>query len=209
MRAEGDIAVAIIIDDAGLQELFPEIAEISDDTLRRGVLAIWKEIGAECAWDKFEDIPKNIGSESGRRLVDHVRGVTVMALSLAEIARKLHGTPYNRDHLLAACLLHDVSKPVESEPDPGKKPPNDKVLAARKSALGAKIQHAGYATHKISAHKLPLDVAHLVLTHTHASNLRANTIEASYLFFADYADSDAGIEPTGDVKFAHRVRFVE
>lgn len=197
------------IDDAGIEALFPEIREIGDETLRRGVVAIWQEIAQECAWDRFEDVPKNLGSERDRRLVDHIRGVTQMAMALAEIARTLHGTPYNRDYLIAACLLHDVSKPVESEPDPDGAPTNGPALAARKSALGAKIQHAGYATHKIFAHGLPLEIAHLVLTHTHASGLRSNAIEASYIFYADFADSDAGIEPTGKTKFAHRIRFVD
>src|SRR3546814_6051105 len=41
--------------------------------------------------------------------------------------RSLHGRTYDRDLLIAACLLHDVSKAVESEPmsDPGSADPGE------------------------------------------------------------------------------------
>jgi hypothetical protein len=200
--------MAVKIDQAGLVRLFPEIQQISDSKLRRGVMDIWLEIAAECKWDRFEDVPKNLDYEKGRRLTDHIRGVTQMALALAEVGERLHGVPYNRDYLLASCLLHDVSKPMETDPDPAGAPTGGEALPAKKSEIGKKIQHAGYATHKVFAHGLPLEVAHLVLTHTHASNLRANSIEASYLFYADYADSDAGAIPAGGKSFASRVEFV-
>lgn len=196
--------MAVRIDEADVRELFPEIDQIADDTLRQGVIDIWVETGAECGWERFEDVPKNLDAEKHRRLVDHIRGVTRMALALAEIAAREHGTVYNRDHLIAACLLHDVSKPLETEPDPNAYPTNGAALPARKSALGDKVQHAVYATHKVFAHKLPLEVAHIVNTHTHASNVRSKTIEGAFLFYADYADSDAGIVATGGKMFAQR-----
>lgn len=199
--------MAVKIDEAGLVKLFPEIDQIKDAKLRRGVVDIWLEIAQECAWENFEDIPKNLDYERYRRLTDHIRGVTRMAIAIADIAKKEHGVDYNRDYLLAACLLHDVSKPVESEPDPAGKPTGGPALPGKKSAIGEKIQHAAYATHKVFAHNLPLEVAHLVLTHTHASNLRSKTLEASYLFYADYADSDAGVVPVGGKSFAQRIEF--
>ena len=79
--------MAVRIDEAGLCELFPEINEISDQTIRKGVIDIWLKTARDCKWERFEDVPKNIGSEKYRRLTDHIRGVTMMAMSLAEIAR--------------------------------------------------------------------------------------------------------------------------
>ncbi len=184
-----------------LLALLPEIADIADADIRCGVVAIWQRTAQKCAWDQFEDVPKNLGSEKYRRLIDHVRGVTKMAIALAEIAEELHGTPYNRDYLLAAGLLHDVSKPLETEPDPAGEASGGPALPARKSEIGKKLQHAAYATHEVLAEGMPLDIASLVLTHTHDSNMRSRAIEASYLFYADYADSDAGILPTGQKAF--------
>lgn len=194
----------INIDEAGLVALFPEIDEIHDKALRRGVVSIWLEVAAECPWSRFEDIPKNMEAESGRRLTDHVRGVTRIACAIAETAKQHSGTAYDRDLLIAMCLLHDVSKPVECEPDPEGKPSGGSVLPARKSKMGKLIQHAVYATHKVFAHGLPLEVAHVVNTHTHQSALRSVTVEGSYVFYADYADSDATIIPAGGRAYVGR-----
>jgi len=203
-RQQGGSFMAVRIDAAGVRALFPEVAEIRDETLREGVLAIWLETAAQCRWSRFEDVPKNLGAEKGRRLVDHIRGVTRMALALAEIGEREHGTPYNRDHLIAICLLHDVSKPMETDPDPEGAPTGGPAAPGRKSALGEAVQHALYATHQVFAHGLPLAVAHVVNTHTHASAMRSKTIEGAYLFYADYADSDAGIFGTGAKMFVER-----
>ncbi len=192
------------IDERGLRALLPEIDEISDPTIRQGVINIWIRTASRCQWARFEDVPKNLGSERDRRLIDHVRGVTRMAIAMAEIAHDLHGTPYNRDHLFAACLLHDVSKALETDPDPKGKPTNGPVLPGKKSAIGKNLQHAAFATHDVLVEGLPLEIAHLVLTHTHDSGMRPTSIEASYLFYADYADSDAGILPTGETPFVAR-----
>lgn len=192
------------IDEAGLVKLFPEINEISDKTLRQGVIDIWLRTAAKCNWDRFEDIPKNLSHERYRRLTDHIRGVTRMAMALAEVAEELHGTPYNRDYLITACLLHDVSKPLETDPDPAGKPTGGPALPGKKSVIGKALQHGVYATHEILAQGLPIEIAHLVVTHTHESNVRSRMIEASYLFYADFADSDAGIAPTGEKAFVER-----
>jgi HD superfamily phosphohydrolase YqeK len=196
--------MAVRIDEAGLRDLFPEIDRIEDSALRRGVVAIWLEVAAECPWERFEDIPKNLEAERHRRLTDHIRGVTRMAMALAEVAKAENGTEYDRGHLIAMCLLHDVSKPLECEPDPEGKPSVDPVLPARKSQMGKLIQHAVYATHKCFAHGLPLAVAHAVNTHTHQSAHRSTTVEAAYLFYADYAESDSALIPAGGRGFLAR-----
>jgi putative nucleotidyltransferase with HDIG domain len=194
----------INIDEAGLVAILLEINEIKDPALRRGVFEIWLEIAAECPWSRFEDIPKNTEAERARRLTDHVRGVTRTALAMAETAKAHSGTEYDRDLLAAMCLLHDVSKPTECEPDPDGEPSGGPVMPARKGRMGKLIQHAVYATHKVFAHGLPLEVAHVVNTHTHQSALRSVTVEGAYVFYADYADSDAVIIPAGGRAFVGR-----
>jgi HD superfamily phosphohydrolase YqeK len=196
--------MGVRINEAELTRLFPDLAEIRDTQLRAGVTAIWQEIAAECPWDRLEDIPKNLEAEKHRRLTDHIRIVTRMALALAETAKAESGTAYNRDHLIAMCLLHDVSKPMECEPDPEGKPSGGPVLPARKSRMGKLIQHAVYATHKVFAHGLPIEIAHVVNTHTHQSAVRSVTVEGAYVFYADYADSDSVILPAGGRAYVGR-----
>ena len=77
-------------------------------------------------------------------------------------------------------------------------------MPGRKSKIGAKIQHGVFTAHKILEKSLPLELAHLVITHTHSSNERATSFEAALLFYADFADSDAGIASVGGVTFAQR-----
>jgi HD superfamily phosphohydrolase YqeK len=200
--------MAISIDEVGVCALLPEVNEIQNADLRRAVIDIWIETGAECSWASFDEVPKSLGAERHRRLIDHVRGVTKMALALAETAQREQDAKFNRDYLLAACLLHDVSKVLETEPsaaDASRK--SNQVAAAQLSEMGSKLQHAVYATHKVLSHKLPIDVANLVLTHTLASNMRPNTVEGAYLFYADSTDSDVGIIGAGGTPFLQRWRL--
>jgi HD superfamily phosphohydrolase YqeK len=187
-----------------LREVFPEIEQIQNPVLKRGVEEIWLEIAAEMPWNDLNEMPKNTKGEKGRSLVEHIRGVTQMALALCEVAKTMQGKPYDRDLLLAACLLHDVSKPVEYEPDPSASTGENGVRPGRQSAMGRSIQHAAYATHKIFEKKLPLELAHLVLTHTHASGMRGKTWEAAALFYADFADTDAALHTVKDTLYIQR-----
>lgn len=186
-----------------LRSLFPEIDQIADPDLKTGVYEIWREIAAEMAWSDLREVPKNAKAEAGRTLVDHVAGVTRMALAICEVAQQVHGKPFDRDMLLAACLLHDVSKPVEYEPVPDA-PVGTFPRQGRSSELGRKVQHAVYAAHKIFEKGLAVELAHLVVTHTHASNRRGTSWEASALFYADFADSDAALHTANATMFSQR-----
>ena len=195
----------VTLDEKGLRDLFPEVAEIQDSKMRQGVVDIWREIAAEMAWNRFEDIPKNIKAERYRSLTVHIRSVTRMALSLAEIAKEDQGRSYDRDLLIAICLLHDASKPVETEPDPdGAAIPGSTVLPVRVSDLGSNLPHATYITHKVLEKGLGNRLAHLLITHTHSCNVRGKGWEAAVLFYADFADTDAGITPTGEQMYSQR-----
>ena len=48
------------------------------------------------------------------------------------------------------------------------------------------------------------ELAHLVITHTRASNTRAESYESALLFYADFGDSDAGIILGGGKPFSAR-----
>jgi putative nucleotidyltransferase with HDIG domain len=192
------------LDYDDVKRVFPELGEIKDSRLRTVVAQIWTETAAEMSWASLEEIPKNTTGESGRNLVDHIRGVTQMAMQICEIAKTLHGKPYDRDVMVAAGLLHDVSKLVEYEPDPDKPGDNKLPRAGRQSRIGKNIQHGVYAAHKMLAKGLSPELVHLVITHTHASNKRGKTWEAAALFYADFADSDAGLSTAHGKMFSER-----
>ncbi|MCY3822267.1 MAG: HD domain-containing protein [Nitrospinae bacterium] len=187
-----------------IRALFPEVEQIEDPKLREGVIDIWLDLARETDWERLEDIPKNLKEEKHMTLIGHVQGVTQMALAMADIAERLHGIQVDRDLLIASCILHDISKPLESAPDPDGPPTGTSVPPGKITEFGEKIQHAVYGAHKIWEKQLPkaTELAHLVITHTRTSNTRSKSYEAALLFYADWADSDAGIVLGGEVPFS-------
>lgn len=185
-------------------EALPEIGWIEDPQIRRGVVAVWQQTGREMAWDSLAEVPKNLLSEADRSLIGHIRGVTRLALSIADSVRESQGKPYDRDVLLAACLLHDVSKTLESEPAEGSGIGEYGVRPGAKSRIGRNMPHASYGAHLALNAGLSLEIANLIITHTHKSNVRGATWEAAILFYADYAETDAALFTFGKRTFLSR-----
>ncbi|WP_293032308.1 HD domain-containing protein [Natronococcus sp.] len=113
--------------DRQVREAFSELEEIEDDDLRDRVVEAWT-LGLERGgWLDIEDVPYawNIQEVTN---VEHVRGVTRIALETAREQREFHGADPDIDTIVAACLLHDVGKCYEypdhvddvvlEEPDP-------------------------------------------------------------------------------------------
>jgi putative nucleotidyltransferase with HDIG domain len=178
--AEGS-APSITVDE--VLATFPELAEIKDEALRLKVATIWQEVFAESPWKSLQEVPKNPATlPSSITLVAHTRSVTRQALAIAEVAQEIHGLGYDRDVLIAAANLHDVSKLVEYEPkDDG---------GAGLGEFGQKIQHGMYGVHAAFSHGLPLDVAHAIAVHTKHSHDLPRTWEALIVHYADYVDTD-------------------
>ncbi|MFC3958381.1 HD domain-containing protein [Halovivax cerinus] len=112
---------------AQVRESLPELDEIEDAGLRDRVVEAWM-LGLERGgWQDIADIPYawNIHEVTN---VEHVRGVTKIALEAARLQREFHGADPDLDVVVAACLLHDVGKCYEypefvddallDEPDP-------------------------------------------------------------------------------------------
>ncbi|WP_396613582.1 HD domain-containing protein (plasmid) [Haloferax sp. S1W] len=95
-----------------VRDAFPELDDIDDDELRAQVVEAWV-LGLERGgWRDINDIPYawNIHEVTN---VEHVRGVTKIALKSAEVQRDFHGADPDIDVIVAACLLHDVGKCYE------------------------------------------------------------------------------------------------
>jgi putative nucleotidyltransferase with HDIG domain len=93
-------------------EAFPELAEIESAALREKVIDAWV-LGLERGgWRHIDDIPYawNIHEITN---VEHVRGVTRIALDAARQQRDFHGADPDIDVIVAAALLHDVGKAYE------------------------------------------------------------------------------------------------
>ncbi|ADE01897.1 HD domain-containing protein [Haloferax volcanii] len=97
---------------AQVEVAFPELDDIEDDGLRDRVREAWCLGLARGGWRDIADIPYawNIHEVTN---VEHVRGVTRIAVRAAEEQRDFHGADPDFDVVRAACLLHDVGKCYE------------------------------------------------------------------------------------------------
>ncbi|WP_318568939.1 HD domain-containing protein [Salinigranum marinum] len=95
-----------------VEEAFPELDDIDEATLRAQVVEAWCLGLDRGGWRHVEDIPYawNIDEVSN---VEHVRGVTRIAVASASEQRDFHGANPDFDVVRAACLLHDVGKCYE------------------------------------------------------------------------------------------------
>jgi hypothetical protein len=166
-----------------VRELFPLVAEIADADLQQAVVEIWVEAWDESEWPDVADAPKGVyGGGPVRSLVEHVTGVAAGALAYARCMEEVHGWSYDRDLLLAAALLHDTSKVVETAPGPDGTP----VV----SEFGRLVQHGVWTAQRILNRGLGLDLAHMVVSHTPMSRTRPLNPEGIILYYVDMLDSD-------------------
>jgi putative nucleotidyltransferase with HDIG domain len=95
-----------------VEDAFPELDEIGSEDLREQVIEAWTLALDRGGWRDVEDVPYawNIHEVSN---VEHVRGVTRIAIASAEEQRDFHGADPDLDTIVAAALLHDVGKCYE------------------------------------------------------------------------------------------------
>ena len=162
-------------------EVLPEIRDIADPVLRDKVAEIWDEAVRMGGWSDVMDIPFNpkVGEEPA--LVTHVRAVTLAAKHYAEVLEGVVGKAVDHDLLLAASLLHDVSKAVEYGVQGGR---------VGKTELGEKIPHGVFGAYLAWKHGLSLDLVHLIITHTATIGMAPVRLEGVILRYADLMDAD-------------------
>jgi HD superfamily phosphodiesterase len=155
----------------------PEIASIGDDDLRAGVVAAWETAMADADVDDLGSVPwfppaqRALGIEN-ETLVDHVRDVTAGAVALAETLIERRDAPIDLDTVVAGALVHDVSKLYEFD-------------GADETAVGDLLGHPHYGVHVVSAAGLPVEIAHVVLSHTNRTTVEPATLEAAVVRRAD------------------------
>src|SRR6056297_4106471 len=98
--------------ESQVREAFPELDTIDSPDLRENVIEAWTLGLEQGGWRHIEDIPYawNIHEVTN---VEHVRGVTRIAVKVAGEQREFHGADPQLDVIRAACLLHDVGKCYE------------------------------------------------------------------------------------------------
>jgi hypothetical protein len=160
-----------------VSDAFPELDHIEDDQLRAGVGDAWATAMADTGVDDLHEVPwfppaqRELGIDD-EWLVPHVRDVTVCAVETARRLRERRGVDISLDTVAAGALVHDVSKLYEFD-------------GMAETPVGDLLGHPYYGVHAVLAAGLPVELAHVVLSHTHRTNVDPATLEAEVVRRAD------------------------
>lgn len=174
------------------RQLFPELALVTDRVLRDHVDDIWQELWNLSPFTAIEDVWVDPAIEYPQ--IRHQQALVRTTVELATTYEELHGTRYDHDVLIAGALLADVSKLVEFEPVDGR---------CVRSALGRQLPHATYAVHLALARGLPLEVVHVIASHSPFSPTTPASREAQLVYWLDQADLTAFGDPIWTRRVAH------
>lgn len=105
------------------------------------------------------------------QLISHVRDVTACAVTLAETLLDRREVDLSLDTVVAGALIHDVSKLAEFD-------------GMTETSVYGLLGHPYYGVHVVAA-ELPVELAHIVLSHTSRTTVEPATIEAELVKRAD------------------------
>ncbi|MDG6994890.1 MAG: HD domain-containing protein [Nitrososphaerota archaeon] len=160
-----------------LSKSIPLLNLISDTKIRFDTSSVFVQLLHESKWKTLEEQP--IVSSIRVSGLEHVNTVVELCVSTAEILRKFHKVQINMDYLISGAVLHDASKLVEYEPTES---------GERKTKLGELGQHTIRCVSLMLSKNMPMEIVHIVLTHTPQSASMPKTIESVILYFADSTD---------------------
>ncbi|QLD90731.1 HD domain-containing protein [Natronomonas salina] len=165
-----------------IEEVFPEIETIADDSLRTGVSTAWTTAAGingleveelpEVPWLPATQRELDIEAEEAL-LVDHVRDVASCAVGLAEsLLSRDDDLEVDLDTVIAGALVHDVSKLYEFD-------------GMERTEVGELLGHPYYGVAVVSRANLPVEIAHVVLSHSSRTTVEPATLEAEIVRRAD------------------------
>lgn len=171
----------------GVLTSLPEISDISDIGLRDRVVTAWAMALAETEFQSIDEIrasgnPDTPAMKSGTQ-ADHLRGVTRMAVALADALEEVvPGLGVDRDLLLACGLCHDLGKPFEFSPA------NQARWKQNPAASGfPALRHPVYGAHIAITAGLPEAVCHAAAGHSGEGELVVRSLENTLVHHPDHA----------------------
>ena len=172
---------------ASVREELPEVEQIGDRTLQAKVVEAWALALASSSFGAIAEIEPsgNPGVNTLRRgtQADHIRGVTRMAMAMADqLSAQLPDLEINRDLLIAGALCHDVGKPWEFDPENRRR-----WEGAPRGAGLPSIRHPAFGVHVCLTVGLPEEVAHCAAAHSGEGELLTRSLENTIVHHADYA----------------------
>lgn len=161
-----------------INEIFPKINDIKNEHYRKLVVDIWEEMWQKSKWEDIYALP--VAPTIKYSQVTHNNAVAEMALSVSEVFEKFHNVDVDRDILLTAVLLRDVSKLIESEPAD-----NGETITSK---LGEIYPHAFLGAQMAVQYGVPDKISEIILNHTPQSAVFPKSIEGKIVYYVDQLD---------------------
>ncbi len=165
----------------------PEVEEVTDVGLREKVVEAWATALASSSFGSIGEIrpsgnPDTPPLKRGTQ-TDHIRGVTRLAMRLAdEMVAMFPDLKVNRDILVAGALCHDVGKPWEFDPKN-----QERWRGAPRASGHPSIRHPAYGAHVCLSVGLPEEVAHIAGGHSGEGERIVRSLENTIVHHADHA----------------------
>src|SRR5688572_6209438 len=176
-----------------IAQLFPDLMQISDSSLRDKVAAVWNEAittgcgGKGWTFDELRAVKFTLlAGDIEMTFIDHLNSCCRQCIAIAKVLResfKANGkelVPINMDHLIAGSLLADCGKPLEYDKDA-----SGKVIQGN---FGALLRHPFSGVAMCYKHGIPAEVMHIVATHSHEGDKVQRSIESIIFHHANFVD---------------------
>lgn len=174
-----------------IAQLFPNLLDITDASLREKVASVWTEaIRVGCGgkgWtvEELRAVPFTLlAGDIDLRYIEHLNSCCKQCMAIASVLGEVFGDriPINLDYLIAGSLLADVGKPLEFDKDA-----SGKVI---KGHFGEMLRHPFSGVALCYKHGIPAEVMHIVATHSHEGDKVERSIESIIFHHADFVDFD-------------------
>lgn len=166
-----------------VQELWPELMWINDETLREQTAKTW-EVALEksvLTVDDLNTIPFTLlcGPDLKVTFMGHKRAVVHIAKDCGDQMNKFFKTdlPVNMDVLIAGAILADVGKLLEYEMKDGK---------SVQGKYGKYLRHPFSGVSLAEQCGVPAEVCHIIATHAGEGDMVKRTTEAFVVHHADF-----------------------
>ncbi len=177
-----------------VRELFSEAGQISDPALREKVLKAWLEAWKASHYEQLEETPFLRGILTDINNVEHTKAVTAMCIQFAKIMKDFFHISVNMDYLIAGAILHDLGKVFE--------------YCEKPSELGRLFTHPISAVYFAAREDLPLEVIHLIGSHSLEGNLIQRTTEAAIIHYMDFACAEVTLRAKTNTSLGELARFL-
>lgn len=164
-------------------ELIPEINMIRNEDLKEKTIIAWVKSWRESSFKDLADVPAALDETKDQiTQIDHLRGVTNIAIGIAESLEKiLNFVKVDKDVLIAGAICHDLGKCFEYDPVNQEKWKNDPLIEGKPA-----IRHSVYGVHLALSVGFPVEIAHIMGAHSMEGRYLQRSLPNTIINFADH-----------------------